>query len=120
MAARLLAVAVDCNDVDVMTEFWTMALQTGVSDRWTDSHGKQYVEISLGTGDVVLLLQPVVETKSVKNRVHLDLATVAGSQDDEVERLCRAGASVIDLAPDDPWVVLADPEDNEFCVLPPR
>ncbi|QKV73132.1 VOC family protein [Amycolatopsis sp. Hca4] len=38
----------------------------------------------------------------------------------EVERLVMLGAKVLDDPPDDPWIVLADPEGNEFCVLPAR
>ena len=51
--------------------------------------------------------------------MHLDLATPAGSdQQDELGRLVALGAAVLDVAPDHPWVVMADPEGNEFCVLP--
>jgi len=38
----------------------------------------------------------------------------------KVERLVMLGAKVLDDPPDDPWIVLADPEGHEFCVLPPR
>ena len=56
----------------------------------------------------------------MKNRLHLDVAPVQGSQADEVTRLVGLGASMLDDGPVLPRVVLADPEDNEFCVLPPR
>ena len=62
----------------------------------------------------------VPDAKAVKNRLHLDLAPAAGDQRAEVERLVMLGAKVLDDPPDDPWIVLADPEGNEFCVLPPR
>jgi hypothetical protein len=61
----------------------------------------------------------VPEPKVVKNRVHLDVLPVARDQDREVERLLRLGATIVDdrreLTPRG-WVVLADPEGNEFCV----
>ena len=56
----------------------------------------------------------------MKNRLHLAVAPVQGSQADEVTRLVGLGASMLDDDSALPWVVLADPEGNEFCVLPPR
>jgi hypothetical protein len=64
----------------------------------------------------------VPEGKTLKNRLHIDLAP--GPDDDheaEVERLIALGATLSDVGQDQvPWVVLADPEGNEFCVLTPR
>ncbi|HET7349393.1 MAG TPA: VOC family protein, partial [Marmoricola sp.] len=57
---------------------------------------------------------------TVKNRLHLDLRPSAGTRDEELERLLGLGATqVADLRQDDGsgWVVLADPEGNEFCIL---
>jgi glyoxalase superfamily protein len=67
-------------------------------------------------------LLAVDDVKQCKNRVHLDVAP--GPSDDqqaETERLVRLGARRIDIGQGEvTWVVLADPEDNEFCVLSPR
>jgi Glyoxalase-like domain len=65
---------------------------------------------------------PVPEPKQGKNRVHLDLRSASDAdQADLVERLVRQGASPADIGQSGtPWVVLADPEGNEFCVLDPR
>lgn len=75
-----------------------------------------------GTSAVPLVFVPVPEPKTVKNRIHLDLASA--SLDDQaatVERLLGLGATRIDIGQGDvPWVVLADPDGNEFCVLEPR
>ena len=68
----------------------------------------------------MLLFQPVPEGKAVKNRLHLDLAPASGSQAEEVERLLVLGATSLADEPEFPWVVLADPEGNEFCVLSGR
>lgn len=54
----------------------------------------------------------------MKNRLHLDLGPVERDQREEVDRLIGLGASLLDEAPEHPWIVLADPEGNEFCVLP--
>jgi hypothetical protein len=67
-----------------------------------------------------LLFIGVPEVKRVKNRVHLDLRPLEGSRDDEVERLLALGASVLHdrrNADGTGWVVLADPEGNEFDIL---
>jgi len=122
MSSRVLAVVLDCSDVDRMTEFWRAALGASAIWRWTDARGKQYVEFGLGAeqGDSVLLLQPVTDLKRTKNRMHLDLAPREVDQATEVARLVELGATVLADDADQPWVVLADPEGNEFCVLPPR
>ncbi|MER5736052.1 MULTISPECIES: VOC family protein [unclassified Streptomyces] len=65
-----------------------------------------------------ILFQRVPEAKTVKNRVHLDVHAPAGGRDAEVERLEKLGASVLRRVaePGGAWVVMADPEGNEFCV----
>ena len=65
---------------------------------------------------------PPVRPKTGKNRMHFDLAPPAdGDQDAEVERLIALGAKRIDIGQGDvSWVVMADPDGNEFCVLTPR
>jgi predicted enzyme related to lactoylglutathione lyase len=66
-----------------------------------------------------LLFVPVPEVKQSKNRLHLDFRP--DDQDAEVERLLRAGARRVDVGQgSSSWVVLADPEGNEFCVLSAR
>ncbi|BDZ51998.1 hypothetical protein GCM10025867_42390 [Frondihabitans sucicola] len=66
---------------------------------------------------------PVPEEKTLKNRLHIDLAP--GPDDDQkadVDALLARGATLADVGqgPDVRWVVLRDPEGNEFCVLSPR
>ena len=66
-----------------------------------------------------LIFVPVPEAKSGKNRLHIDLRP--DDQDAEVERLVDMGARHVDVGQADvAWVVLADPEGNEFCVLKAR
>jgi len=68
----------------------------------------------------VLTFARVPEAKRVKNRLHLDLSPVDRDQADEVHRLVGLGAQRVDVGQGDAsWVVLADPEGNEFCVLGP-
>ena len=76
-------------------------------------------------GVFALVFVPVDDEKLVKNRLHLDLASQ--TLDDQaaiVDRLLASGASRVEIgqgeSPDGvPWVVLADPEGNELCVLEP-
>ena len=66
-----------------------------------------------------LLFVPVDEPKTLKNRLHLDFRP--DDQDAEVERLLALGATRADIGQgEQSWIVLADPEGNEFCVLGPR
>ncbi|WP_228389389.1 VOC family protein [Cumulibacter manganitolerans] len=66
----------------------------------------------------------VPETKTIKNRLHLDLAPhLDDDRDAQIERLLAMGARRVDVGQDDEkvgWTVLADPEGNEFCVLSSR
>jgi hypothetical protein len=63
-----------------------------------------------------LLFALVSEDKSGKNRLHLDLRP--DDRDGEVARLISLGANRVDVGQGEPsWIVLVDPEGNEFCVL---
>lgn len=75
------------------------------------------------TGRARLLFAEVPEGKQVKNRVHLDLERTDRRREDEIERVMALGAtSLHDLRKEDGsgWLVLADPEGNEFCILRSR
>jgi hypothetical protein len=65
---------------------------------------------------------PIQQDKPTKNRLHLHVVPPSdGNVDVEVERLIAAGARRVDVGQRDvPWVVMADPDGNEFCVLTPR
>jgi len=66
----------------------------------------------------VLLVIEVPEQKTVKNRVHLDVNPVGADQEEELQRLLALGARPVDIGQGETtWVVLADPEGNEFCLL---
>jgi hypothetical protein len=75
VTSRLAAIAIDCLDTDLMSTFWSTALDVRITSTWTDSHGKRYVELGSGlpeNTELVLLLQPVTNHKASKNRLHLD------------------------------------------------
>jgi predicted enzyme related to lactoylglutathione lyase len=112
------AVIVDCADPQGLTPFWAAA--TGFAARGWDGQLSQ-LRSPAGQGPYLELLRNPRE-KLVKNRMHLDVAPYAGDdQAAEVTRLRRAGATDADVGQGEvSWVVLADPEGNEFCVLTPR
>jgi predicted enzyme related to lactoylglutathione lyase len=67
-----------------------------------------------------VLFIKVPEGKTVKNRVHLDLSPTDRTRDEEVERLIRLGARLVDdrrHTDGSGWAVMTDPEGNEFCVV---
>ena len=74
------------------------------------------------TAPIGMCFMPVPETKTIKNRVHLDLTTGADDRDAEIERLLWLGARRVNIGQtgDESWAVLADPEGNEFCVVRPK
>jgi hypothetical protein len=86
-----------------------------------DQDGDVAIRAPDGRGPFITFGPPGV-AKSGKNRLHFDLAPHAGDdQAIEVERLIELGARRIDIGQGDvPWVVLADPDGNEFCVLRPQ
>jgi hypothetical protein len=87
-----------------------------------DQDGDTAIRAPDGRSPFVTFGPPTGAVKTGKNRLHLDVAPPAGGdQAMEVERLIALGARRIDIGQGQvPWVVMADPEGNEFCVLAPR
>lgn len=114
MALVIDCVLIDCVDLEAMTTFWCEALD--LDHVWTGPSGGHLLAARDGS-DRRLALMPVREPKSAKNRVHFDLRP--DDQQAEVARLEGLGARRIDIGQTDvvTWVVMADPEGNEFCVL---
>jgi hypothetical protein len=120
MALRLQNITLDSHDPECLAGFWADVLGWRVTSVETEEVVLEPPAGSPEEGvvpDVVFLLVP--DDKVVKNRLHLDLRP--SDQVAEVERLIGLGASRVDIgqSPDVTWVVLADPEGNEFCVLRP-
>jgi len=118
VSLRIQAVIVDCHDPRRLASFWAEALGWTIS---LDEAHESVVEPPADSREdcVVadLLFVRVPETKQVKNRLHLDLRPE--DQAAEVARLEGLGATRGDVGKDEvPWQVMADPEGNEFCVLP--
>lgn len=117
MTSRLTEVLFDCADPARLADFWSRVLGYELTDSNNDA---AVLEDPEGSGVTVVFLK-VPEPKTVKNRVHVDLSPRDRDQAEEVERVIALGATKIDIGQDEPsWVVLADPEGNEFCVLRTR
>jgi catechol 2,3-dioxygenase-like lactoylglutathione lyase family enzyme len=105
--------AIDCADAPALARFWAEAL--GYRIVADDDPDERLVVPPDGRGPRLLFLR-VPDEKTVKNRLHLDLRP--DDQDAEVDRLIKLGAKRVDIGQGHvSWVVLADPEGNEFCVL---
>jgi glyoxalase superfamily protein len=118
VAARIAQVTLDTTNVNRLAEFWSQALGYR-SEAGDDGSAKLYPPDGAGPEVPSIWLQNVAEPKQGKLRLHLDLRPSDGDVAGEVERLLALGARHADVgqAPDDPFVVLADPEGHEFCVL---
>jgi predicted enzyme related to lactoylglutathione lyase len=117
MAAKFSELIVDANDVDLMATFWQGVLGWERRDAADDPEDVELVppDGSLPT----IMFVPVPEPKTVKGRLHIDVSPTAGSdQAQELERLLALGARPVDIGQGDvSWIVLTDPEGNEFCLL---
>ncbi|MEU7931781.1 VOC family protein [Micromonospora echinofusca] len=123
MATRLVQINMKARDDSALGGFWAEVLGWGVSSEGpgvTNLEPEGFVYPDPVAVCVDLVVSP--EPKTVKNRVHVDLATTsAAHQAEMVARLRELGATPADVGQGDvPWTVMADPEGNEFCVLDPR
>jgi catechol 2,3-dioxygenase-like lactoylglutathione lyase family enzyme len=111
--------AINCDGTRATGYFWSEAL--GWPLVW-DQDEETAIRAPDGTGPLITWSGPPLIPKIGKNRLHLDIAPpVDVDQRDEVDRLVAIGATRIDIGQGDvSWVVMADPDDNEFCVLTPR
>lgn len=110
--------AINCDGSQAVGYFWSQAL--GWPLVW-DQDEETAIQSPHG-GSKMAWGGPPVEPKLGKNRLHLDIAPPAGvDQQAEVDRLIALGATYADIGQGDvDWVVMADPDGNEFCVLTPR
>jgi|SRR6188768_1525472 hypothetical protein len=113
---RIAQLTLDVQDVDKMATFWSAALGYQIK-KGDDGNAKLLPPPGTLRGTQHMWLQASAGEKVGKNRAHPDLT--ASDPEAEVERLIGLGARRVDVgqAGDEPYVVLADPEGNEFCVL---
>jgi predicted enzyme related to lactoylglutathione lyase len=124
MTLKLQCITVDAHDPHALAAFWAKALGWKVGEDVNDV--EVWIERELGdpnnTGFPDILFLKNLDSKKNKNRLHLDFRP--DDQPAEVARLEKLGAKKIDIGqsaePTCTWVVMADPEGNEFCVLSAR
>jgi Glyoxalase-like domain len=131
MSVRWYSVVVDCHDIVAQSRWWAEAIDWRIIYEAAGEvvlvpphaldETRSIPLLEQGPG---LVFVSVPEGKQLKNRLHIDLAPPAdGNQDAEVRRLESLGARRVDVGQDTGevnWVVMADPEGNEFCVLSAR
>lgn len=142
--ATSIQVVIDCADPDRLATFWATALGYTLQEppegfaswqAWLSAQGIPESEWNSASAIIDperrgprLYFQRVPEPKTVKNRLHLDLNVSGGAHgasaerlarlNTEVERLVAAGARQVEAREErgEYWIVMRDPEGNEFCL----
>jgi hypothetical protein len=122
MTSYISHTTIDCRNAYELSEWWKPVLEYVDLPDDPNEPGHEECLIQSPDGGHRLLFIEVPDEKTVKNRIHLDLAPREGTRDEELARLLAHGATeVADLrgkcGPGTGWVVLTDPEGNEFCIL---
>jgi predicted enzyme related to lactoylglutathione lyase len=115
MGSSVYSVTIDCAEPSALAWFWAQVLDY---EKTFEEDDEVVIEPRDKSGNALLFIK-VPDDKKAKNRIHLDLNPT--DQAAEVERVKQLGATEVDIGQRNvPWVVLADPEGNEFCILTPR
>jgi predicted enzyme related to lactoylglutathione lyase len=119
VASIVLNVTFDAVDPAALARFWSGVTGQPAADESRPGNPFWLVSGPSDEAGVRLVFVPAAESKRAKNRVHLDIVPGDRTQEAELERLIALGASVVDdrrHVDGGGWVVLADPEGNEFCL----
>jgi predicted enzyme related to lactoylglutathione lyase len=119
MTVKIHNITIDAHNAYAQSIWWTQVV--GWEQDPEDPNEPDHTHCWIGPGDGTpgLLFINVPEGKSLKNRLHMDVQPVDRTRDEEVERLVGIGATIFadHRQPDGRgFVVMADPEGNEFCV----
>ncbi|WP_433223488.1 VOC family protein [Dactylosporangium sp. CS-047395] len=119
MTVRIRHITIDCADPYRLSLFWSAVTgyQEAPNDPNLPTHDQALILAPDGSAGLLFIRVP--EPKSVKNRIHFDVQPLDATRDEELERVLALGASQVDdfRRPDGTgWVVVADPEGNEFCI----
>jgi hypothetical protein len=132
MSSRFTELVIDAHDLKKLAGFWCAVLDYRVIVEEPDIIEIGPAELAVGGPEIfekwkarvrteplapTIVFVPVPEGKGVKNRVHIDVNPI-GDQAEEVERVLALGATKADIGQGNvSWVVMRDPEGNEFCIL---
>ncbi len=122
MTSFVAHTTIDCHNAYELSEWWKALL--GYVDREGDRNEPGHEECEIHdpeTGHTVLFIE-VPDADLPAKRIHFDLRPREGTRDEEVERVLALGARQVgdqrgQYGPGTGWVVLADPEGNQFCIL---
>jgi predicted enzyme related to lactoylglutathione lyase len=120
MTSRLSHTSFDARDACAQSVFWAQVLDFIEDPDDPNEPGHQECLIMSRDRSQLLLFITVPDSKTAKNRVHLDLRPADRTREEETERILALGASQLadHRRPDGSgWITLADPEGNEFCIL---
>jgi catechol 2,3-dioxygenase-like lactoylglutathione lyase family enzyme len=120
MACHIATTTVDSRNAFAQSLFWSAVL--GFAEDADDPNKPEHEECLIQSPDGTqrILFIDVPEAKQIKNRIHFDLEPTDVTRDEELQRLFDLGATQVDdrrLPDGRGWVVLSDPEGNEFCIL---
>lgn len=123
MVARIRHITVDCRDAYTLAQFWSAVTGWPMEEENEPGDTECLIAAMLpeppDAGTPGMLFIQVPEPKRVKNRLHLDMGPTDRTRDEEVARLVSLGAEVLAdhrTAEGLGWVVMGDPEGNEFCI----
>jgi len=118
MYARILNITFDCADARAQATFWAAVTGwTAHEQNGNPGHVEYAVVPPAGSVTPRIYFTTVPEPRVAKNRIHLDLLPPGDDKQAELARLCGLGATVLeDQPPGVSWIVMADPEGNEFCL----
>ena len=117
MPARKLAIVIDAADPDALRDFWVAAMRY---EAFAAAGAYRSATPPAGESGPKIVFQQVDDPQTpTKNRLHIDII-VGDEIDEEVRRLLALGATEVSGRIDEvgtSWIVLADPEGNEFCLV---
>jgi Glyoxalase-like domain len=121
MTSRISHTSFDAIDAYAQSVWWSQVLDFVEDPDDPNEPGHEECLITSRDLSQLVLFITVPDAKQVKNRVHLDLRPTDTEREEEVERVLALGATFLadHRRPDGSgWITLADPEGNEFCILP--
>jgi predicted enzyme related to lactoylglutathione lyase len=116
MSLSIASITFDCRDAEKVAGFWSAALEVALDPEPAPSRFFASLGRSNPDAHVTMMFINVPESKTIKNRMHLDLQ--ADDRAKEVKRLIGLGAMLVHDKDESGvrWTTLTDPEGNEFCV----
>ena len=120
MTSRISHTTVDCLNAFELSEWWKQVVgYVDVAGDPNEAGDEECMIVEAVAGNRLLFIE-VPDGKTIKNRIHFDLTPTDRRRDEEIARVVALGArQVADRRNPDGtgWMVLADPEGNEFCIV---